>query len=156
MTEDCGTCRYNRGELPAPGGTIYDDGVWNLQHIGEPLPLVGWLVLKPIRHIESLAELSPEEAVSFGPLVRSASRVLTDELGCVKVYCCAFSEAEGFAHVHVHLIPRFEDTPPDERGPGVFGRLGRAQGEGRDLADPREAVRLVESVRRSMGREGGG
>ncbi|MGH7763205.1 MAG: hypothetical protein ACREOM_02155, partial [Candidatus Dormibacteraceae bacterium] len=61
MTADlatCGTCRANRGELPAPGGVIHQDEHWRLEHIIPPLPMAGWLVLKPLRHIESVADMN--------------------------------------------------------------------------------------------------
>lgn len=32
-----------------------------------------------------------------------------------------FAEADGFAHLHVHLVPRMPDQPDDRRGPDVFG-----------------------------------
>ena len=35
-----------------------------------------------------------------------------------------FSEAEGFEHLHVHLVPRMVDQPADRTGPRVFGYLG--------------------------------
>ncbi len=34
-----------------------------------------------------------------------------------------FSEAEGFSHLHVHLVPRMPDQPLEARGPGVFSHL---------------------------------
>ena len=72
--EKCIACRLHRGELSAPGGTIVRDHLWVLEHIVEPIPMVGWLVLKPVRHVESFAELTPEEASSFGPLTHASHR----------------------------------------------------------------------------------
>ncbi|MGI8666079.1 MAG: HIT family protein, partial [Jatrophihabitans sp.] len=34
-----------------------------------------------------------------------------------------FSEAEGFSHLHVHLVPRLPDLPESARGPRVFSYL---------------------------------
>ena len=34
-----------------------------------------------------------------------------------------FAEADGFAHLHVHVVPRMADQPDDRRGPDVFGYL---------------------------------
>ena len=34
-----------------------------------------------------------------------------------------FSEAEGFSHLHVHLVPRMPDLPRALRGRSVFGYL---------------------------------
>ena len=33
-------------------------------------------------------------------------------------------EAEGFSHVHFHVIPRMADQPEELRGPRIFGMLG--------------------------------
>jgi diadenosine tetraphosphate (Ap4A) HIT family hydrolase len=41
----------------------------------------------------------------------------------VKTYLMRFSEAEGFAHLHLHLVPRLPDHPEDARGPRVFAYL---------------------------------
>jgi hypothetical protein len=40
--------------------------------------------------------------------------------GCVKTYLMQFSEAEGFSHLHLHLVPRLSSHPEDARGPRVF------------------------------------
>src|SRR2546425_3949235 len=102
---DCGTCRANRGELAAPGGVVYEDALWRAEHAIEPIPMVGWLVLKPLRHVEAFADLTPEEAAAFGPIAHRLTRAMTAVLGPVKVYVCLFAEAEHFTHIHVHLIP---------------------------------------------------
>jgi diadenosine tetraphosphate (Ap4A) HIT family hydrolase len=44
--------------------------------------------------------------------------------GCVKTYVVQFAEAEGFSHVHFHVIPRMAERPAERRGPGIFGLLG--------------------------------
>jgi diadenosine tetraphosphate (Ap4A) HIT family hydrolase len=148
--EGCGTCRANRGELPTPGGVIYQDGLWRVEHVVEPIPMVGWLVLKPLRHVEAFADLTPDEAASFGPLVRRITTAMTEVLAAAKVYVCLFAEAAGFAHVHVHLIPRLEDTPSDRRGPQVFEYLREAAAEGRNLGDIADAERAASAVRARM------
>src|SRR5438034_11247539 len=107
FVEGCGTCRANQVEIPAPGGVIYQDALWRLEHIFEPLPLAGWLVLKPLRHVEMVANLSDDEAGTLGPLVQRTTSAMREVLEPAKIYVCQFSEAEGFAHIHIHLIPRF-------------------------------------------------
>ncbi len=46
-----------------------------------------------------------------------------------KTYLMQFSEAEGFSHLHLHLVPRLADQPEDRRGPRVFGYLAEDQAE---------------------------
>lgn len=146
----CGTCRANRGELPAPGGVIYEDALWRLEHIIPPLPRAGWLVLKPLRHVEAFADLSDEEAAAFGPLVRRSMAALRAVLQPAKIYLCQFSEAEHFAHIHFHLIPRAVDAPPEQFGPAVFALLSQAAREGRNLAPLADAEWIAAAVRTQM------
>ena len=148
---DCVTCRANRGEVPTPGGIIHDDGLWRLEHTFEPIQLLGWLVLKPLRHIENVAELSAEEAATLGPLIQRASAALTAELGCPKVYVCVFAESANAPHVHVHLIARPKELPDERRGPGIFDYLRDAFRSGQNQADVAEAARLAERIRARLG-----
>jgi diadenosine tetraphosphate (Ap4A) HIT family hydrolase len=34
------------------------------------------------------------------------------------------AEAEGFSHVHFHVVPRMPDQPIELRGPRIFSALG--------------------------------
>ena len=36
----------------------------------------------------------------------------------------AVLRGRGFSHLHVHVVPRAPDLPPELRGPGVFALLG--------------------------------
>lgn len=82
--------------------------------------LPGWLVLVPTRHVTALHELSVEESEEMGLLARRASIALQQVTGCLKTYLMLFAEAEGFGHLHVHVVPRMPDFPDDVRGPRVF------------------------------------
>ena len=96
---------------------------WRVAHaFGTALP--GWLVVVPRRHVIALDVLTAEEAADLGPLLSSVTAAMRGVLGCAKTYVALFAEAEGFAHVHFHLIPRAADLAPDLRGPRVFGLLG--------------------------------
>ena len=146
---DCGTCRANRGELAAPGGVVYEDALWRAEHAIEPIPMVGWLVLKPLRHVEAFADLTPEEAAAFGPIAHRLTRAMTAVLGAVKVYVCLFAEAEQFTHIHVHLIPRLADAAPERRGPRVFEYLREANAHG-NRWDVAEAARAADAIRATL------
>ncbi len=86
--------------------------------------LAGWLVLLPRRHVVALDELAADEAADLGPLLRAVSSALREVLGSQKTYVALFAEAEGFAHVHFHVIPRQPGLAADLRGPRVFALLG--------------------------------
>lgn len=86
--EACGTCRTNRGELRAPGGVLYEDALWRIEHLLEPVPFAGWFVLKPLRHVEAFSQLTLGEAASFGPLVRRIAAAVEAVLAPAKLYVC--------------------------------------------------------------------
>jgi diadenosine tetraphosphate (Ap4A) HIT family hydrolase len=154
--EACVTCRSNRGEVASPGGVIHDDGLWRVEHAFEPVPLAGWLVVKPLRHVESVAELTDAEALALGPLVQRTSAALTAALGCPKVYVVCFAESATAPHVHFHLIPRAADLPRERRGPRVFEYMREAMSEGRNLVGVDEAEGVAAAVRERLGGGGAG
>ncbi|MFD7732741.1 HIT family protein [Kitasatospora phosalacinea] len=98
------------------------DEHWRVVHAVD-CALPGWLVLLPRRHLESMAELSDVEAASLGVWQVRLARALEVVTGCRKAYVAQFGEAEGFAHVHFHVVPRGDGLPVEWRGPRVFGLL---------------------------------
>lgn len=148
--EQCIACRANRGKLTAPGGVIYRDELWVLEHILEPIPMAGWLVLKPIRHVESIAELTAEESASLGPLLQWVTAAMTGVLAPAKIYVCMFAESLDCPHIHFHLIPRTPDVPGNRRGPNIFRYLSVAGTTGRSHAKIDEAVHVAAAVRERL------
>ncbi|MFF4343389.1 HIT family protein [Kitasatospora sp. NPDC001540] len=111
--------------LPAYQRIAVDEH-WRVVHAVD-CALPGWLVLLPRRHLESMAELSDAEAASLGVWQVRLARALAVVTGCRKAYVAQFGEAEGFAHVHFHVVPRGEEWPVEWRGPRVFGLLGAGE-----------------------------
>jgi diadenosine tetraphosphate (Ap4A) HIT family hydrolase len=130
---DCYSCREAAAADPPPRERILRTDHWRVVHSFET-GLPGWLVLLPVRHVTSLAELGPAEAAELGPLIVDLSTALVAELGCSKTYVMQFAEAPGFAHVHFHVVPRMPDLPAELRGPRIFGAL-----TGTITADPAAA-----------------
>jgi len=128
---DCRTCelveRRDAGEAPLWDQIVRRDG-WDIVH-AFGTAIEGWLVLVLRRHIASLAEMDLDEAAALGPLIKQASEALNRVVGCEKTYVAQFAEAEGHRHVHVHVIPRYADQPPELKGPRIFGRLGVPEAE---------------------------
>jgi diadenosine tetraphosphate (Ap4A) HIT family hydrolase len=107
--------------LPPRDDVVHTDH-WRVAHaFNSTLP--GWLVLLPTRHVTSFTKLTPEAAGELGGLVSRLSTALETVTGCVKTYLMQFSEAEGFSHLHLHLVPRLPDHPEDARGPMVFAYM---------------------------------
>jgi diadenosine tetraphosphate (Ap4A) HIT family hydrolase len=121
---DCYTCaREAEGDLAPLRERIAADDLWRVGHaFNSALP--GWLVLVPRRHVTAIADLTDAEARALGPWQVRLSRALHEALGCQKTYVAQFAEAEGFSHVHFHIVPRPPDLPPELRGPRVFQLLG--------------------------------
>ena len=125
----CYSCDQERqfGELP-PRERTAADGHWRVAHaLRSALP--GWLVLLPRRHVTAVAELTDDEAAALGHWQVRLSRALHAVTGCAKTYVIQLAEAQGFSHVHFHLVPRMPDWPPDLVGPRVFDLLRRPESE---------------------------
>lgn len=110
----CMACDVVAGRLAAPGGVIYENEYWMLDHAVSPVPLDGFLILKPKRHVEHIGELTPEEAAAFGPLLRAAYAALREVTGAEKVHVTSFGEA--VRHVHWYLLPRRAGMPASATG----------------------------------------
>lgn len=128
-TSDCYTCGMEAefDSLP-PRERIAFDRHWRVAHAtGTSLP--GWLVLLPRRHVTAVHDLTDAEAAVLGTWQVRISRALRAVTGCDKTYVVQFAEAEGFSHVHFHIVPRDGDLAPNCRGPGVFGLLRAPEGQ---------------------------
>jgi len=101
----------------------------------------------PTRHVTSFTELTPEAADELGGLVHRLGAALEAVTGCVKTYLMQFSEAEGFSHLHLHLVPRSPDHPDDARGPRVFAYLTQDETEWLPAA---ERDRIALSLRAAL------
>jgi RimJ/RimL family protein N-acetyltransferase/diadenosine tetraphosphate (Ap4A) HIT family hydrolase len=146
---NCITCSLNEVST-APGGPIVDTSLWRLEHVIEPVPMAGWLVLKPFRHVEAFADLEPREAAELGPLLCAITRGMTEVLSPAKIYLSMFMEGEGFTHLHIHIIPRAADVPPDRRGPHVFEYLRETKSREPDAERTARAVSIATELRRRL------
>lgn len=120
---DCYNCTLQARTDAPPRDRVLRTDHWQVSHafaVAQP----GWLVLAPTGgHVTSFADLSDQAAAELGPLLQRLSRALEPVTGCVKTYQMQFSEAEGYAHLHVHLVPRMPDQSPEAIGPRVFSLM---------------------------------
>ena len=116
----------NSGEQSPPGGVIWVDGLWQVDHRVQPCPTLGWLIIKPVRHVEFFDDLTAKEASAFGPLLKRVTAALRKCLpeSPVKVYSVLLAESADCPHIHFHVVPRVEGDPVEFRGPRVFARQG--------------------------------
>ena len=112
-----------RSRLGPEWDNIHRGPYWDLVH-SYNTSLLGWLVLVLRRHVSSTHELTNEESAELGASIATFSRALHHVTGCEKVYQMQYSEMPGHEHVHMHIVPRDKDIPPDRKGVLAFGYLG--------------------------------
>jgi diadenosine tetraphosphate (Ap4A) HIT family hydrolase len=101
----CYACDLSTGRLPLPGGTIYQEAGWVVEHCLGPLG-IGTLVVKPGRHVIHVADLSDEEADTMGRMLHRAAKVVTELCDPDQVYISLWSHAEGQpGHIHYVVQP---------------------------------------------------
>lgn len=124
--KQCMTCelvsRRNAGDVPL-WDCIRRTQFWDVVH-SYNTALAGWLVLVARRHVEAIDELTDDEAVELGRLMRQASIALREVTGCIKTYVIQFAEHQDHPHVHFHIVPRMADQPDNRRSVRIFEYLG--------------------------------
>jgi diadenosine tetraphosphate (Ap4A) HIT family hydrolase len=141
----CSACAEIAGEVSAPGGAILDDGTWFLSHHTGPFTDPGELILKTRRHVESLSELTRQEADSLGPILRSAIQALEQVVAAERIYAVSFNER--VRHLHFLLLPRTRGMP---RGHVISDLYRRARNLLRKigvLRNPSAAERATAALR---------
>ena len=131
----CIACDLTAGREPLPGGVIVDTGLWRVEHTVGPLG-VGTLIVKPIRHVLHVADLTAEEAAELGPLLREATSLVTALLQPEQVYVCLWSHAGGVpGHIHFVVQPVSRELMDRYPGPPHGPMLQVAMFEAREPLD---------------------
>ena len=150
----CKTCeliaRRDAGTAPL-WDCIHRTRFWDVVH-SYNTALPGWLVLVVRRHIEAIEELTDDEAVELGVLIRRVSVALKKVTGCVKTYVVQFAEMAEHPHVHFHIIPRMANQPKERRSTRVFEYLGVSEEERVSEETMNEIGTLVQRLLLSEGR----
>jgi diadenosine tetraphosphate (Ap4A) HIT family hydrolase len=114
----CLACELVIGTKQVPGGVVWRRDGFILHAVAQATPVRGWMVLTSERHVRAWYDLSEEESAAVGVLAREVMQAQKRVLGAEHVY--AFAIGDVLQHFHLHLVPRFADTPPEFRGRGVF------------------------------------
>jgi diadenosine tetraphosphate (Ap4A) HIT family hydrolase len=107
--QDCLACQILRGVVSPPGGVIYENDFWLIDHSLPPVFILGNLTLKPKRHCEHLSELRNEEAATLGPLILRICWALQEVTGSEKIHVASYGE--GVKHIHFLITPRTTKMP---------------------------------------------
>lgn len=113
-----------------PGGIIFQDQnvlvahfpVLNPQAAQDPNAKLdihlGHLIIELKRHIESLPEMTPEEAQSVSHAMLFLSQKIETQTNANHTYF--FRIGDITKHLHFHLVPRYPDTPKEIWGVYIF------------------------------------
>ena len=92
---------------------------WVVEHIF-PTSIRGWMVMMPKRHVTAVHQLTRAEMAEFGELLHAVCEGFHELYGAEKEYFMQFSEAPGFTHLDVHVVPRLKDWPSELTGENLF------------------------------------
>jgi histidine triad (HIT) family protein len=114
----CFVCHKHRDVILMPGGPVAADDLVVVSHVSPRAPFVtgglvclGHLVVEPRRHAPGWADLTDAEAGAVGRWCARASRALLSVTDAERVYSAVIGH--GVPHLHVHLIPRYPQTPSE-------------------------------------------
>jgi diadenosine tetraphosphate (Ap4A) HIT family hydrolase len=140
---DCPACAFlaEAGD-PPPGGVVHRAGGFALHALAGESPLPGWLVLTSERHVRAWYDLDPAPAAALGPLAQQVMRAQRSALGAEHVY--AFAIGDVLRHFHLHLVPRFSDTPERLWGRRCF------DGRPEDMRAPDALAAAARAVARAI------
>jgi len=141
INNPCLECEIVRGAVRPPGGVIARRDGLVLHGFADPSPIPGWVVLTTERHARALYDLDEAEARALGPFAAEVMRAQRTVLGAEHVY--AFAIGDALLHFHLHLVPRYADTPDRLRGRKAFEGQ---QGDARSVAEIEKAVEALRTV----------
>jgi histidine triad (HIT) family protein len=111
VAANCLVCDEVAGRIAVPGGSLQSSEHSLLIHT-PPIDVVdvylGHLLVVPRRHVGDFAGLDDAEAADVGVSIAAGSRVLKDS-GATTVYVATIGHS--VEHLHVHLLPRWPETP---------------------------------------------
>lgn len=124
--QGCLACDILAGRKEEPGGILYQTKLWAVDHCVGPLPL-GTLILKPVRHVLTVAELTEDEVEEYGQLLFKFNRIVKQITNADQIYNCQWSHVdyatgEAFKPGHIHFVlqPAWNHQREQHKKPGPF------------------------------------
>ncbi|MFP2929352.1 HIT family protein [Pyxidicoccus sp. 3LG] len=118
VNDPCLGCAITRGDTRPVGGVLARAPGLVLHGVAGPSPVAGWVVISSERHVRAWYDLDAEAARELGPLAARVMRAQREVLGAEHAY--AFAIGDVLRHFHLHLVPRFPQTPQRLWGRAAF------------------------------------
>jgi diadenosine tetraphosphate (Ap4A) HIT family hydrolase len=137
MAADCLVCQEIAGEVPVPGGLVWEEELAVAFHV-PPLPArgdpyLGHLLVVTRRHVAGLADLSEGEGAAIGRGAALLARALVAAAGATWVHSGVVGTS--VPHFHLHLLPRYPETPPEVAWHAVDEWAGARHGAAEAVID---------------------
>lgn len=100
----CPACAYGNHEFSLPCGIAYESNNFILSQDWE-LPIEGFFVISPKRHIEKLSELTISEKSELFEIIDKTIEILTSNNICD--YFNIIMPSKSGRHFHVWIMPRY-------------------------------------------------
>lgn len=118
VNDPCLGCAIVSGTHRPVGGIIARAPGLVLHGVAAPSPVPGWVVISSERHARALYDIEETAARELGPFAARVMRAQRQALGAEHAY--AFAIGDVLRHFHLHLVPRFPNTPPRLWGRAAF------------------------------------
>jgi diadenosine tetraphosphate (Ap4A) HIT family hydrolase len=139
----CDVCREVNGEIELPGGTLWESELvigFHVPPLLEPEPQLGHLLLVPRRHADTWADLTAGEAAEIGVATATLGVALREVTQAERLYSAVIGHHS--AHFHLHLFPRYPETPPEFSWSRCDEWPGSPRGDAQAIAAFVEQLRL--------------
>ena len=101
----CPCCAYAKKEFKLPCGIAYENERFMLSQDWE-MPVEGFFVVSPKKHIEKFGEMTKEERIEAFEIVYKTINILRKNNVCDR-FDVIFEEKEN-RHFHIWIMPRYE------------------------------------------------
>jgi histidine triad (HIT) family protein len=108
---DCIFCQIVAGELPAQ---IIDEDEHTIAFMDISPATRGHALVVPRRHARDITEIEPEELQAVAVAAQRLAKRMLDRLGADGINLlnsCGAPAWQTVYHLHMHVIPRYEDDP---------------------------------------------
>ncbi|KAA0942898.1 HIT family protein [Streptomyces apricus] len=145
----CTACALSDGRRFLPGGPVLRTALWTVEHCVGPLG-VGTLVVKPLRHVLHVADLTPGECAELGPLLQRTAAAVSAVVRPEQVYVCLWSHA-GAVPGHIHFVVQPVRTADVERYGAHGPALQTAMFQEGALPDDASVAEVCDRLRTAFG-----